>query len=545
MKNIIHLMKSAFIIMLSFILIFAMTFASNTFSLDVNAATSYVSDNEEYGEGYIIIGESHAIYMALEASKMVDKTSKRLTGFESAVFKASSNSSFQMSGNLFFVFEGTSADEITNQSAKEYIYSDGNGTRGLGVSKIHSIIDKNPKIRHWNIISIHGESNITKDEDTINYYISSYKNWIDYEFKDATVTFLSHPTHLAYYSAKGDNANAFSERLSKEFGYRYIDFSDEYKELKGKMSDDLHFSMNDYGSLLVKLLTEARRIRVSCYDPNEVGFLILSECHSDVLLWSLPQYLEDTAFVTEVPKVNIVPLSSKSLEHPKYWAGGDTVNYQGIKYEANDVINNAMDEHPNVKFWYIVYFVGSNAVRNSGAKGTTEYMKYNVSKIDANVYNTDHTIALMTTPTMYGRGNAQLRAIDSYDSNEVEFMISRGMKNYTYDTRPDFAKYIEGESIRRYEFRGYRFGASGDGLHYYGKQYWTVATNAVNTIYKRSRNEGTKELEDDYLTEEAVSENAVSSNAVTEKQSKASERINRIKADSNKGTRDNDKKKAN
>lgn len=458
-------------------------------NVDVVAATTYKSDKVDYPEGYIVVGESHAFYATFAANDLRTKKTNRLKGFESIIFDVTLSSNFVMSGNLFFVFEGSTAEEIGTQASKEYIYSDGEGVSGNAVKKIHSIIDNNPNIKHWNIISWHGEVNCTKDATILDYYAKSYKNWIDYEFPDADVYVVSQPIDAPYYKNYKSSVAAFNNKMQQTLSGNYIDLADTYAENCDTSIDPLHFSKAGYQDILVDLFTKVRQHRVSKYDPKEVGFIILSECHSDVLLWSLEKYYYDKSFVTEVPKDNIVPLSSKSLQYPDYWGGDVIVEYEGIEYEANEVINNAMKEHKNVKFWYIVYFVGSNAVRNRGVSGAMSYLKTNLDKIANNDYYAENTIALMTTPPMYGRGKAQARSIEDYNEAEMEYMAEIGYTDYAFDARDAFGKYINDTKLKRVEFPGYRFGASGDGLHYYGKQYWTVTVEAVNTIYNQTRGE--------------------------------------------------------
>lgn len=422
------------------------------------------ADNTAYPEGYIFIGGSNAHKLQTAASALKIKKTDRIEGFESCIFHATNEKAAFQSGNLFFVYDG--ADYNTG---KEYIYSNENGENGSGVKMIHSIMSSNPSIKHWNIIAMHGKSSELNDADTMDYYISSYSNWINNEFKDADV-----------YAVSMGKANAtFNAKLKSTFGNKYIDIDTDYNTL----------TANETKTALVELLTKVRQLRVSSYSPNEVGFIILSECHSDILLWSIPYYLEDNSITTIVPKVNVVPLSSKSHGYPNYWGGGVTVNFEGLDYEADDVINGAMKEHNNVKFWYIVYFAGSNYVRNLGVKGAGKYVKSNLDSIANKTYYADNTIALMTTPPMYNRGPAVARTVEEYDDFELEHMKSIGYEDYAFDTREAFSEYIDGKKLKRVEFKGYRYGSSGDGLHFYGKQYWTVAAEAVNTIYNQTRGE--------------------------------------------------------
>ncbi|MDE7274394.1 MAG: hypothetical protein K2N95_15310 [Lachnospiraceae bacterium] len=127
--------------------------------VNAKAVTFYESDGASYEEGYIFVGESH---MGITSTHILDDTdhSGMIPGLDGVLFnlewEGGLYGSYRMKGNLFFVFGGTNAqNEEATQTSKDYIYSDGKGQRGLAVTKIHEIMDKNPNIAHWNIISYH------------------------------------------------------------------------------------------------------------------------------------------------------------------------------------------------------------------------------------------------------------------------------------------------------------------------------------------------------------------------------------------------------
>lgn len=123
-----------------------------------------------------------------------------------------------MKGNLFFVYEGLNIPgERTTQLDKSYIYSDGKGAMGRVVQKIHEIMDSNLNIAHWNIISYQGalEARI-RSSKVSQYYVDSYRNWIEYEFPDADCYFLSISTMTGWYD-KVKDADAINNALKAAF----------------------------------------------------------------------------------------------------------------------------------------------------------------------------------------------------------------------------------------------------------------------------------------------------------------------------------------
>lgn len=232
-------------------------------SVDVNACNYYVSDGNSYSEGYIFIGESHVSAAAVAFTLNSDYDTKKVNDLEDVYFRKTADSSVcvlengeantvTMTGNVFFVFNGNRVDEAKLQVKKEYIYSDGKGECGIGVKTIHEVIDANPNIEHWNIISSQGSVELSEGEAVVPYYINSYTNWINYEFPNADIYFMSHSTMTKFYRGV-KNVGYFDEQISKAFPTRYLDFTEYYnsvypaqmKDPKQK-SDLIHWNYDVY-----------------------------------------------------------------------------------------------------------------------------------------------------------------------------------------------------------------------------------------------------------------------------------------------------------
>lgn len=204
----------------------------------VQAKTIYLSDETAHEEGYIIIGESH-IVLTSDAYERVANENHQIAGLNDvfyqwtrdgslAVDEEGGGNTFTMKGNLFFVFEGNASNDADLQTSREYIYSDGKGNRGAGVSKIHEIINSNPNISHWNIISYHGAVSALEGSEAGKYYVDSYKNWIGYEFPTSSVYFVSHSTMTKFYK-QNRKAYLFDEEIKNAFPSQYFDMTAFYK----------------------------------------------------------------------------------------------------------------------------------------------------------------------------------------------------------------------------------------------------------------------------------------------------------------------------
>lgn len=228
-------------------------------SMTVNAITVYESDGISHEEGYIFIGESHC---ALASGAV----SKRDTGNDisySWIWDASRGSEenvFTMKGNLFFVFEGNGQNDGAVQTSADYIYSDGKGSQGRGVQKIHGIIDTNPNIAHRNVISMHGAVSASKGTKAISdYYVDSYRNWMTYEFPEADCWFLSVATMTKYYRGTKDK-NIFNNTIAAAFPDRFLDYTQFYASRSPhRMIDTIHWDEETYFDLISDVIETVRQ----------------------------------------------------------------------------------------------------------------------------------------------------------------------------------------------------------------------------------------------------------------------------------------------
>ncbi len=205
--------------------------------LPAKAVTLYESDWTCHEEGYIFVGESH-VYISAAVMNSITDAEGYVDGLEDVRYFYQNDKSISedqygnpntmyMKGNLFFVYEGLNIpSERTTQLDKSYIYSDGKGAMGRGVQKIHEIMESNLNISHWNIISYQGalEARI-RSSKVSQYYVDSYRNWIEYEFPDADCYFLSISTMTGWYDGVKD-ADAINNALKNAFPEQYLDYTD-------------------------------------------------------------------------------------------------------------------------------------------------------------------------------------------------------------------------------------------------------------------------------------------------------------------------------
>ncbi len=277
--------------------------------LSVRAATVYVSDGKLYDEGYIFIGESH-IHVASFA--MQEDAFGNIPGLDGVCYTMKADSSivsnahggpgtFTMSGNLFFVYEGTDrTDELQKQISKEYIYSDGAGKQGGAVQKIHTIIDANPNITHWNIISFHGANSALKGTQKIaDYYVASYRNWISYEFPDADVYLLPQSTMTKNFRlfCRGDK-DVLNRSLEAAFPDNFIDlmpfFWEHYPQ--GLMDveqkvDMVHWSPQTYYEMvcmIIKQIQEKRGANPLVYSVTDAQAMLYT--NDITVIYSAPSH---------------------------------------------------------------------------------------------------------------------------------------------------------------------------------------------------------------------------------------------------------------
>lgn len=261
------------------------------FALQINAMTVYVSDGNYYEEGYIFIGESH---MQIAAYAMQQDALGNVPGLEGVRYSIYGDHSIAtdddgnpgthtMSGNLFFVFAGTAKELHNDVIKKEYIYSDGAGKQGIGVQKIHTIMDTNPNIAHWNIISFHGANAALKGSKAIaDYYVDSYRNWIAYEFPDADCYFLPQSTMTKNFQIFCKDKEVFNRTLAEAFPENYLDimpfFWEHYPqgtmEVQNK-SDLVHWNHQTYYEMVCTVIKQIQEKRAAAHVAMEIQDKVL------------------------------------------------------------------------------------------------------------------------------------------------------------------------------------------------------------------------------------------------------------------------------
>ncbi len=256
------------------VIMMALLFAQ---ALPVNAMTVYESDGIYHDEGYIFVGESHAVKSAIAfgdkasvlGNSLLLGNGETLTyelrwDDSVAVTPEGDANTFTMKGNLFFVFEGIAwGTDGAMQSSTDYIYSDGKGKQGRAVQKIHEIIDKNPNIAHWNIISMHGASAAGKGKAAADSCASSYKNWVAYEFPEADCYFLSVATMIKFYRRIPDK-KVYNDTLAAAFPDAFLDYTDFYEERNpDRLVDTIHWDDATYIDLLTDVILQIGQRRVS------------------------------------------------------------------------------------------------------------------------------------------------------------------------------------------------------------------------------------------------------------------------------------------
>lgn len=264
-----HFRNLIFRFMCSFILLLSLVMIPVS---QANAGTVYLSDLVEHEEGYIIIGESHIVLTSDAYSRATDQNNM-VMGLndvhyqyliDSSIYLDDNGNSntFNMQGNLFFVFEGNASKDAETQKSNTYIFSDGLGNRGVGVKKIHEIMDTNPNIKHWNIISYHGAVAALGGAEAAGYYIDSYKNWMSYEFPTASIYFVSHSTMTKFYK-QNRSSYLFDEEIKKAFPSQYFDMTQFYnirypqQMYDPKMNPDtIHWSHATYVELFNYVISQ-------------------------------------------------------------------------------------------------------------------------------------------------------------------------------------------------------------------------------------------------------------------------------------------------
>lgn len=234
----------------------------------VNALTVYESDGIYHEEGYIFVGESHSVASSYAAAIYAEALGEDISyayrlDSSKEVTEQGKGNTFTMKGNLFFVFEGNSNENGSLQTSRGYIYSDGAGNRGRAVEKVHEIINQNPNVSHWNIISMQGAAAAGEGtKEVAEYYASSYRNWIEYEFPQADCYFLSIATMTKYYALVPDK-NIFNNTLAAAFPDRFFDYTDFYAQRNPqRLVDEIHWDYDTYFELVADVIEKVKEKQV-------------------------------------------------------------------------------------------------------------------------------------------------------------------------------------------------------------------------------------------------------------------------------------------
>lgn len=236
--------------------------------MPVQAMTAYESDGIYHDEGYIFVGESHAVKSAIAIGNMAvaSGNSFSLGNGENITYELRWDDSgevtpeggantFTMKGNLFFVFEGIAwGTDGATQSKTDYIYSDGKGKQGRAVQKIHEIMNTNPNIAHWNIISMHGAAAARQGKAAADICAASYKNWVAYEFPQADCYFLSVATMIKNYRRISDR-DVYNNTLAAALPDAFLDYTDFYEARNpDRLVDTIHWDDATYIDLFTDVL---------------------------------------------------------------------------------------------------------------------------------------------------------------------------------------------------------------------------------------------------------------------------------------------------
>ncbi len=274
-----------------------------------NAVCFYESDEVYHAEGYIFVGESH-VYLSAALMNSVTDAEGYIEGLNDVRYFYKNDKSVSqdqygnpntmyMKGNLFFVYEGLNIPkERTTQLDRSYIYSDGKGNRGRAAEKVHEIMNCNPNIAHWNIISFQGALEArTRSSKSSSYYVESYRNWMDYEFPEADCYFLSIPTMTGWYDRIKD-ANAINNALQQAFPEQYLDYTAFLKERYPQgmkdptlATDNIHWNDNTYIALIADVLKTVQRSQETVQQYNVINMQAVLYTNDKTVIYLQPNSL--------------------------------------------------------------------------------------------------------------------------------------------------------------------------------------------------------------------------------------------------------------
>lgn len=200
---------------------------------------STVPEEEEEQQGYIIIGDSHAVVTDGQGYSIYG------SGVEGVV----------LNRNLFIVH--TWLDPV--MGTIEWL-------KGDGTDRMKEIMEEHPEISEWNIISMHGTSMVLVP-GIGEQYVEHYRNWMDETFPGCGVYIVSvppldedewvvrHPDAPARSNQDIVNLNA---RMAQAFPDQYFDYYDWFLE-HDDFQDEIHYTGETYRMLFDEIIGNIRQ----------------------------------------------------------------------------------------------------------------------------------------------------------------------------------------------------------------------------------------------------------------------------------------------
>lgn len=195
---------------------------------------------EEGEQGYIIIGDSHAVVT---------------DGQGYSVF-GSSVEGVALNKNLFIVHTGL--DPVMGTI---------DWLQGDGTKRMEEIIAEHEEIQRWNIISIHGTSMVSMPNIT-EQYIKNYENWMNNTFRGCRVYMVSIPPldeqewrtrHPDMPERLNKDIVAFNTGIKEAFLNNYFDYYDWFLERDNDFQDEIHYTGATYRELFDEVITQIQR----------------------------------------------------------------------------------------------------------------------------------------------------------------------------------------------------------------------------------------------------------------------------------------------
>lgn len=190
---------------------------------------------EEGENGYIIIGDSHAV----------------VTDGQGYSVYGSSVEGVALNKNLFIVHTGL--DPVMGTI---------DWLEGDGTERIQEIIAGHTEISQWNIISIHGTSMVTIP-DIAKRYISNYQDWMDNTFSGCQVYMVSVPPldeeewvirHPDMPTRSNKDIVRFNTSIKEAFPDNYFDYYDWFLEHSDAFQDEIHYTGETYREMFDEVI---------------------------------------------------------------------------------------------------------------------------------------------------------------------------------------------------------------------------------------------------------------------------------------------------